>query len=208
MIEIDGPTQVFAARVKTGAELLKIFTLLALSLISLPCLAQTLTPMPPGNVPTRAAEPQQPSNEPPEETPVIASDLTKEFVGLAQDALDSLDRLSSALEFSRINWETADLGSQAFIQKADRAAKTKGQKYIADSLRDSRKSMQDCRSEAEEMIGEHADSKAYAMHQGLCIFIAYSRKTRIAELLSGKNAKKKTPTKAPGAKSNKPKPLN
>lgn len=190
------------------AEMMKIFALLALVLIVLPCLAQTLTPRPPGNVPARAEEPQQPSNEPPEDTPVILSDLTKEFVGLAQDALDSLDRLSSALDFSRINWEAADLGSQSFIQKVDRAAKTKGQQYIADSLRDYRKEMRECRSGAEEMIDNHTDPKEYTMYKGLCILGASVRRTNIAELLSGKNAKKKTPAKAPSSKSNGPKSLN
>jgi hypothetical protein len=198
----DGPTHVFVlVRIRIGTNMLGIFALPALALIIFPYLGQTLTPMPPPrDVPAQAAEPRQTvSIEQPGKMPVIASDLTKEFVGLVQDARDSVDRLCSALEFSRINWEAADLGSQSFIQKMDRATKTKGQKYIADSVKDYRKEMLECRSGAAEMLDNHADPKEYNMYKGLCILGAYVRGTNIAKSLSPKSGKKKTPAKAAGA---------
>ncbi len=65
---------------------------------------------------------------------LTSHDLTKEFVSLAGEAIDSVDNLIAAEDFTRTNFERAQMDNRISIQKLRRAVKTRGQKYIADAI--------------------------------------------------------------------------
>jgi hypothetical protein len=65
---------------------------------------------------------------------ITATDLTKEFVDLAGDTIDSMDRVRDAEKLTVPTFEKAQMDSKTLVQKLNRVAKTTAQKYIADSI--------------------------------------------------------------------------
>jgi hypothetical protein len=80
-----------------------------------------------------------------------------EFMSLAHEALDSVDRVNSAVMFSRVNWEKADLDAKEAIQKLERAAKSTEEKHAYGYVTDFLAGIEKCRTDIERYTSEGYD---------------------------------------------------